>query len=117
MTKVRHFFLLMACMLFAMPSINAGDILDNEGYPVMYIRGTLTDWAVADEYKFTREGDTYSIHLDALDGEFKISGTEWNYNLGSRSGRAITTSTIVNGSQDGLISKPLNSPMSIYRSH
>lgn len=101
MTKARLFFLLMACMLFAMPAINAQDVLDSEGYPEMYIRGTLTGWAVDDEYKFTRDGRSYSIHLDALDGEFKISGTEWNYNLGSRSGRELTTSTIVNGIQDG----------------
>lgn len=63
----------------------AGDLMDADGYPVFYLRGEMnsTQWGVDDSYKFTREGDGFTLHVDRLDGEFKISGTEWEYNFGS----------------------------------
>lgn len=86
----------------SIPAFAATDILDDEGYPVMYIRGEQTsDWAVSEDYRFTREGASYSIHLDALDGMFKISGTEWEYNLGGKSEHVFNTSMRVNAIQDG----------------
>lgn len=64
--------------------MRAYDVLDAEGYPVMYVRGTMTDnWSVREDYRMTRSGSTYSITLSHLDGEFKVSGTEWQLNYGA----------------------------------
>lgn len=80
-----HKLMPLAAMLI-LPSFMASaatDALDSEGYPLMYVRGENSgSWAVKDEFKFTRTGDTYSISLPSLDGEFKVSGTEWQYNYG-----------------------------------
>lgn len=104
MTKIHSYFLLAASLLAAMPA-TAADTLDSDGFPVMYIRGDQTNsWSVQEQYKFTREGDSYSIHLDKLNGQFKISGTDWQYNIGANSSAAqqITTSVRTIGLQDGL---------------
>lgn len=81
-----HKFLPLAAMMM-LPSFMthaATDELDAEGYPIMYVRGDMTGgWAVKEEFKLTREGDTYSITLPSLDGAFKVSGTEWQYNYGT----------------------------------
>ena len=50
----------------------------------MYVRGDMTNgWSCQDNYRFTRTGDTYTITLPTLDGEFKISSSEWNFNYGA----------------------------------
>lgn len=56
---------------------------DNDSeYPVLYLRGGMNGWAAKNEYKFNRENDVYSIHLDNLDGQFKISDADWGVEYG-----------------------------------
>lgn len=86
------------------------DALDADGYPVMYLRGEYDGgaWQCHDDYdgvsyRFTRVGDDYTITLPRLNGAFKISGTEWQYNYGAEAGAnsSISTTTVVTGASDG----------------
>lgn len=54
--------------------------------PEFYLRGELTDpaWTKL-EYKFISEGNDYSIHVDHLNGLFKISNADWTINFGAKS--------------------------------
>lgn len=62
--------------------------VDGEGYPVMYVRGTMTwEWAADESYRFTRTGDVYTLSLSELDGEFKISDDDWTVNYGSQNAK------------------------------
>ncbi|MCM1336693.1 MAG: CotH kinase family protein [Candidatus Amulumruptor caecigallinarius] len=48
--------------------------------PDIYLRGgdLVGGWnSVSEQYKFTKEGDTYSLHLDNLNGLFKIASEDW----------------------------------------
>lgn len=103
MAKFYRLFSILLGIMFAVQTASAADTLDDEGYPIMYVRGTSTDgWSALDSYKFTRSGNIYSIHLDALNGNFKISGDTWEYNFGgTTSGINISSSTAVTGTQDG----------------
>lgn len=77
--------LLMACAaMVSMQAYAAGDTLDSEGYPIMYVRGDMTNgWSAQNQFKLTRDGDTYSISLSSLNGLFKVSGDKWQYNYGA----------------------------------
>lgn len=100
MTKFYKFLFLLVAILTTSPVINAADTLDDEGYPYMYVRGTeCTGWAAQEAYKFTRTGSTYTITLASLNGDFKISGDTWQYNVGAD--QTITESTIITCVQDG----------------
>jgi len=61
--------------IFAANAVNT----DTEGYPMMYLRGEQisSPWSADDSYRFTRSGEVYTIHVDRLDGEFKISDSGW----------------------------------------
>ncbi len=81
--KLFRCFALMAVTLLSVFMAKAADTLDSEGYPIMYVRGTMTNgWSAQDAYKLTRNGNTYSITLESLDGEFKVSGDDWQCNYG-----------------------------------
>ena len=60
---------------------------DGEGFPVMYLRGAKIgaegQWNAIEQYRFNREGSTYTLHLDNLDGEFKIANDDWSYDFGA----------------------------------
>lgn len=57
---------------------------DSEGYPIMYLKGDMTDnWSAKDDYKFTRSGNTYTLHLSSLNGTFKVSDAEWKVEYGA----------------------------------
>lgn len=102
MTKFYYYLTLMIGLLIAEPASMAADTMDSDGYPVMYLRGTQTNtWSAQEKYKFTREGDNYTIHVDKLNGEFKISTDEWGYNYGSNGTVRITGSTSFTGIADG----------------
>lgn len=66
-----------------------GGTTDGDGYPVMYLRGNKIgnegQWNAVDNYRFNREGDTYTLHLDHLEGEFKIANDDWTDNFGADS--------------------------------
>ncbi|MBD5284324.1 MAG: hypothetical protein HDS31_06965 [Bacteroides sp.] len=80
--QIKTFLLFLALTAGAATAL--ADDFDNEGYPVFYVRGDMTNnWGVDEAYKLTRTGDTYSITLNSLNGSFKISGTNWEYNYGS----------------------------------
>lgn len=104
MTRFFYCISLILGILMAVPTVNAQNATDDDSYPTMYIRGTQTgDWSVNDDYRFSREGDTYTLHLDALDGHFKISNADWTCNLGanSESSADISASAIKTGAADG----------------
>lgn len=101
-----------AAMLLSCGTAWAGtDTLDSDGYPVMYVRGTMTDkWSVQESFKLTRVGDVYSITLPSLDGEFKVSGDEWQFNYGYKnSSTVIDDAMTIEAGQDGgnLVAKEL----------
>ncbi|MCM1067736.1 MAG: CotH kinase family protein [Muribaculaceae bacterium] len=78
--------ILALCVAAAIMPATAAD-LDAEGYPVMYVRGTMTDgWSARDDYRMTRTGSSYSISLPQLDGKFKVSDSDWSVNYGSKDG-------------------------------
>ena len=48
-----------------------------QDYPDLYLRGACNGWSAPEDYKFQRNGNTYSITLGRLDGEFKIATSDW----------------------------------------
>ncbi|MBD5296214.1 MAG: hypothetical protein HDS25_07865 [Bacteroides sp.] len=82
------FFTSMAFM--AMLSISASAFagsVDSQGYPLFYLRGSFqgSSWN-GTELPFSRENDVYTIHVNNLDGEFKISNDDWTINYGASNG-------------------------------
>lgn len=74
----------MGAGLLAASALTAyADEMDQDGYPVMYLRGGFNNWGYSDATRFTRDGDKYSLEVNDLSGEFKISGTDWNLNYGA----------------------------------
>lgn len=55
--------------------------------PQFYLRGQFNNWSYSDEVRFVNNGTHYSLHVDNLDGEFKISTSDWAINYGSPSER------------------------------
>lgn len=82
---------------------NAGSV-DNEGYPLFYIRGDFDgcSWTT-NNFPFTRTGDSYTIHLSNLDGRFKITNDDWTINYGAPDEEQcdISASIITRGVQNG----------------
>lgn len=103
MNKLITCFFSFLFLIVAVPQAFAADEMDDQFHPVMYLRGEMTNWAVNNDYKFTRDGNDYTITVPSLDGAFKISGTEWNYNFGAASNenRDITTSIVSTGTPNG----------------
>ncbi len=92
---------LLAGLLLAaagVPGMAAQEV-DSEGYPVMYVRGTFNNWDYGDDTRLTRSGDTYSITMSALDGDFKVSNSDWSINYGADA--TITESTTFNVEPNG----------------
>ncbi len=81
MSKLFYSFIVALIALTAMPA-KAADATDSEGYPIIYLRGTATKWATNESYRFSRNGEKYSLHLSSISGQFKISDTNWNYEWG-----------------------------------
>lgn len=50
----------------------------------LYLRGAINGWGSGADYKFeTADGENYTLHLDELNGEFKISTDDWSvYSFG-----------------------------------
>ena len=51
----------------------------------LYVVGNLTDWEFIEDFKFTpnEDGSKYTLYLDYLSGEFKISSNDWSVNYGT----------------------------------
>lgn len=102
---MKNIFKLFVASLLGMSAFASGATeTDAAGYPVFYLRGNFdnTNWAVQDRYKFTRENSTYSLTINQLDGEFKISDDNWAINFGGDDNTGVISgSCTVNGVQDG----------------
>lgn len=77
--------------------------LDSEGYPIVYLRGQMSEWACDPQYRFTRYGQTYTLSVSYLDGQFKIADNQWGADLGVETAGTtivapITLSTLPAGS-------------------
>ena len=87
MRKLYAFISLLLAATSGAGGFTASAVVDSEGYPILYIRGDQTGnaWAVNEDYLLTRTGSTYSIHLDALNGGFKIGDDKWTpeYDFGA----------------------------------
>lgn len=69
--------LLLLCLCLSVIGISA-QTTDAEGYPHIYLRGSMTDnFSALDSHKFTRTGDVYTLTLEKLDGTFKIADSAW----------------------------------------
>jgi len=71
------YFLMLALLVGAVTAMAAPDL---------YLRGAISgnDWPALEKYKFTQDGDVYTLSLDKLNGEFKIADKTWdiaNYGL------------------------------------
>lgn len=69
----------------------------------MYVRGTFGSWGCSSDYCFSRTGNDYSITLDSLSGNFKISDDSWGceYGVGSDGIKDISASTTVTAAHGG----------------
>jgi len=58
--------------------------VDADGYPVFYLRGDkiAPGWKVDESYRFTREGNVYTLSVAELTGDFKVSNDDWTINFG-----------------------------------
>lgn len=91
---LKHFISALLCIIATVAW--AQDRRDSEGYLEMYLRGEMTgNWSCQDNYRFARQGNTYTLHLDNLDGKFKISGSEWQCNYGAAVGGQTDVSDAV----------------------
>lgn len=99
-----NFKKMLACaaVTMAMAGSAFAGTTDSEGYPVMYLRGDKIgnegQWNTVDEYRFSREDDMYTLHLDHLEGEFKIANDDWTDNFGADShtnGEVVVSATAV----------------------
>lgn len=68
-----HFVFLVAFMIA--PSIAKAEIPGD-----VYLKGTQNGWASDQKYKFqpTSDPDVVYLHIDQLDGEFKIADDDWS---------------------------------------
>lgn len=99
--------MMCAAALFTVASFAPNSVFaqSNDGdYPVFYLRGSDSSlgW-MNTSVVFTRENDMYSIHVDRLDGQFKISNEDWTINYGSNTGSMlnITAPVKVQGKGNG----------------
>lgn len=87
MRKISGIICLFLAAISGCFGFSASAAVDSEGFPVFYIRGDQTgpSWDINEDYRFTRNGSNYTIHLDALNGGFKIADNEWTpeYDFGA----------------------------------
>lgn len=102
--KSLYMVLMMFTLLLWLPAMaGAAGKADAGGYPLMYLRGTFNNWAQGgDTQSFTRSGKTYTVTVDELDGEWKVSNSDWSLNYGGESqGVIFIGDGTVKGVQDG----------------
>lgn len=92
MKKVITSLLLAA---FFAPTLLADD------FPDLYLKGSdYGGWGTNETFRMSRRGDLYTIHVDNLSGEFKISDDSWNINYGSNDNPYISAPSEVTGIKD-----------------
>ena len=79
---------------------------DADGFPVFYLRGEMTSekWSVDPSYKFSRNGNVYTLDVASLDGSFKISNNDWTLNFGAVS--ASMSEVVAPTRVDGIFAGP-----------
>ena len=94
----------VAFLLGLLLSSSIPAIAEDAGLPVFYVRGEFNGWGVSESHRFSRNGNIYSISLNSLSGEFKISNEDWTINFGASSSEDINISESrkVNGLANGL---------------
>ncbi|MDE6463355.1 MAG: hypothetical protein K2L16_01805 [Muribaculaceae bacterium] len=55
-----------------------GQEIEDPTANVFYLRGAVPGWNATDANKFTQDGDTYTISLPALSGEFKVANSDYS---------------------------------------
>ena len=51
--------------------------------PDYYLTGSFNDWKPnLSAYKFSQDGDIYTLHLESLSGDFKITTSAWEHQYG-----------------------------------
>lgn len=80
---------LLACIVLLFSSgltqrIEAQELTDSENYPVVYLRGTMTDWGTNDAYKFVRSGNVFKLEVSSnnpipANSKFKLGDADWKY--------------------------------------
>lgn len=62
-------------------------------YPTLYLRGEISDnWSAQEKFRFNNDNGVYTLHLDHLEGEFKIADDSWGayvYGCGSSSNSGV----------------------------
>lgn len=62
-------------------NVKADENTDNEGMPIVYLKGEMTGWMADEAYRFTRNGLRYTLEItekNALDNvQFKIATPNW----------------------------------------
>ncbi|MDO4319623.1 MAG: CotH kinase family protein [Bacteroidales bacterium] len=97
--------LLLSALLMAGTATASATTFDADGYPELYLRGEMdgSGWSVQDKFRLNRQGDIYTIHLDKLSGEFKISDDDWTINYGALADNsAIVGSCVTVGVPNGV---------------
>lgn len=102
--KLKNLLLIAVSLLYSLSGIarsNAPELIDDDGMPVFYLRGSEIghNWSAETDYKFTREGNTYTLNVEFLSGRFKIGTSDWTINYGGNFD--ITASQMVIGKIDG----------------
>lgn len=110
MKKICYYFFICLILLGIAPTVSAADAVDSDGYPELYIRGTMTNsWSVQASHKMSRRGSHYTISMSSLNGLFKIGGTEWIANLGNNGGeREVSSAETFRVTTDGGNLKAVN---------
>ena len=77
---------------------HANAALDSEGYPIVYLRGEFgaQNWTPDDNYKFTRQGNTYTLEIGAgnpVEGRFKIGDADWGFDFGGQNNSVSVNTT------------------------
>ncbi|MDE6008475.1 MAG: CotH kinase family protein, partial [Muribaculaceae bacterium] len=75
---------------------------DPTSMPEVFLRGDVNGWNASSEYKMTYENETYTIHVNELNGKFKFASADWNtINFGAGAINAVTHSSTFPLVEDG----------------
>ncbi len=74
--------------------------------PAVYLRGDVSGgWSVNETFRFNLENGVYTLHVDHLEGEFKIATDDWvtvDYGAASPAEQTISSSTSLTLQRGGL---------------
>ena len=81
---MKKLLIVAACLIAALGAYAAP-------FPDLYLRGSFNGWSAPEEYRFSHNAQgVYSLHVDRLDGEFKIADADWGEHIyGDVSGQSV----------------------------